>query len=337
LHQWDELDSDLVPEANLSMVRKIYLCTYFDFDYLPKGLALYYSIKRYHNNFELYILTFDNQTFNFLDNLNEKDIKLISIDEYNKCINTSINKFEDKKQYYFSATSNLCLYLLEHNPGIDILLYLDADVYLFNKLDSLYDEFGDASIGFTPHRVNPILRVLVKHYGKYNVGVNLFRNSETGLKCLREWKKDCDEWYPNKPGYPLKFFSDQIFLDSWVKKYEGAKIINNIGINLCYWNAANYKISKKNDIYFVDDKPLIIYHFSTLRKIDDDTWNSYSAFGLLSIKGILLEIYKNYIYHIESFGLNNRKSVIMNHKESIHKRLFHSIFKILYKENINIQ
>ena len=222
------------------MDNKKYICTYFDFNYLPRGLALYYSIKSFHKDFEFFVLTFDDESYIYLDNLKTENLNLISLSKYNSYIGTSSDRFTDKKQYFFSATPNLCTYLFDNHPEIDILVYLDADVYLFNSLDPLYNEFGNSSIGITEHRVNPLLKVFVKHYGKYVIGVNLFRKSEEGLKCLGEWKNDCESWYPGKPGYPLKFFSDQIFLDSWTEKYTGVKVIKHIGINTSYWNAANY-------------------------------------------------------------------------------------------------
>ncbi|MBK7627776.1 MAG: hypothetical protein IPJ16_11410 [Bacteroidales bacterium] len=269
--------------------------------------------------------------------MNDKNLTPISIDEYNTYFNTSILKFEDKKQYYFSATPNLCLYLIEKYPGINILLYLDADVYVYDSLNSLYEEFSDSSVGFCSHRLHPIIDLFTRSYGKYNVGVNLFRNSETGLKCLRDWKSDCDSWYPEIPGYKLKFFSDQIFLDSWPERYEGVKIIENIGVNVCHWNATNYKFTKQNERYFVNGEPLIIYHFSSLRKESDTIWNAGSIYAFVSIKKVLLEIYTEYVKLLESFGLDNMKMEKMTHKESLRKRVFHSVMKFFINEKIDLK
>ena len=309
------------------MSNKKYICTYFDQNYLPRGLALFNSLKRFHNDFVFFVLTFDDYTFNYLNQINENRIKLISIKEYNTYFKTSADSFRDRKQYYFSATPNICLYLLKEHPYIDILLYLDADVFLFNSLDTLYDEFGNSSIGLTPHRVNPLLKIFVKHYGKYNVGVNLFRNSEIGLNCLCDWKNECESWYHGKPGYPLSYFSDQIFLDSWDKKHKGLKVIENIGVNTCYWNAGNYKFRKIDAVYYVNKTPLIIFHFSSLVKESEIRWNTYSIYGLVSIKGILREIYQEYINRIESYGLNNMKREKIKHKDNLQKQIFTLIIK----------
>jgi hypothetical protein len=121
-----------------------------------------------------------------------------------------------------------------------------------------------------------------------------------------------------------------------MERYNGLRIIKNIGVNTSYWNAANYSFRKINDAFFVDGKPLIIYHFSSLRKENDTTWNAYSIYGLASVSNVLLEIYEIYIKHIESFGLNNKKWVRVNHKESLQKRIAHYILKFFINEKITV-
>jgi hypothetical protein len=316
---------------------KKFICTYFDINYLPRGLALFNSIKKYHDDFKLFILTFDDSTFNYLNSLNDDKIELISHQEYNSYFNTSIERFDDKKQYFFSSTPNLCLYVLRNNPEIDILLYLDADVYLFSSIEPLYEEFGNYSIGLTPHNIHPFLKYFVKHYGTFNVGVNLFRNDSIGIKCLEDWKSNCDNWYQGKPGYPLKFFSDQIFLDSWINEYDKIKVIENPGINLVYWNVVNYKLSREENYFMVNDQKLIIFHFSSLNKISSNKWKTNSKYGLVSVKNVLKEIYLEYINNIESYGLPNDIRVKLNHKDNLKKRIFNFIISPFFNELVTIK
>lgn len=314
----------------------LHICTCFDSNFLPRGLALYKSIKQFHNNFVFYVLAFDDTTSDYIKALNYNNIEVITPCSYNEYFNTSPDKYSDRKQYFFSATPNLCLYVLEKHPEIDSVLYLDADVYVFNSLDTLYEEVNGASIAFCSHRFYPLFDLLSKNYGRYNVGVNFFRNTETGLKCLHDWKADCDGWYPDKPGYPLKFFSDQIFLDSWCEKYDEIKIIENRGIDTAPWNIANYKISEHNESYYVGNDPLVIYHFSALKKISDNMWNGNTIFFFGSIRGSLMEVYKKYISEIESFGLNNSKISIITHSNSYLKKIFYFFMKFILNEIIYV-
>ena len=88
-----------------------HICTYFDYNFLSRGLALYNSIKRFHKEFKYYVLAFDQKTFDYLSNLKEENIIPISFETYNNYFDTSPEKYDDRKQYYFSATPNICLYI----------------------------------------------------------------------------------------------------------------------------------------------------------------------------------------------------------------------------------
>lgn len=311
-----------------------HICTYFDYNFLPRGLALYKSVKQFHDEYTFYVLCFDKQTHTCLSSIQDKYLVPISIETYNEYFNTNPDKFEDRKQFFFSATPNLCIYIFESFSNVESLLYLDADMYVFNSLDPIYEEVEDKSIGICSHRFHPLFDRLSKNYGRFNVGVNYFKRDEEGLKCLHDWKSDCDSWYPGMPGYPLNFFSDQIFLDKWPKKYNNLVVIENIGVDVAPWNIANYKFMEKNNTYFVNDKPLIIYHFSTLKKINENSWNGNTIFYFGSIKGTLLKIYKEYINKIESFELSNAKVSLLSHKNSILKRLFYFVMRIFLNETL---
>ncbi|MGE0088139.1 MAG: glycosyltransferase [Bacteroidales bacterium] len=311
----------------------IHICTYFDFNFLPRGIALYNSIKKFHSEFKFYVLAFDTETYDYLTNLNDSRIVPISFQTYNSFFNTSIDNYEDKKEYYFSATPNICIYLLNQYPDIDILLYLDADVYLFSSLEPLYNEFGNNSIGICPHRLHPLVKLLTKNHGIYNVGVNLFRNNSVGKKCLNEWKLECESWYKGKSGYHLNYFSDQIFLDKWPERCSEVKVIQHIGIDVAPWNAANYKFRKENNILYVNDYPVIIYHFSSLKRIAEKKWNANTIIYMATVKSVLLEMYISYIKEVE---LNDRsdKFATIPLSKSLWKRIFYWVMQIFLNEKI---
>ncbi len=313
----------------------IHICTYFDFNFLPRGIALYNSIKKFHSEFRFYVLAFDAETYDYLINLNDSRIVPVSFQTYNSYFNTNIDKYEDRKQYYFSATPNICIYLLNKYSEIDILLYLDADVYLFNSLEPLYYEFGNSSIGICPHRLHPIVKRLTKNHGIYNVGVNLFRNNSMGKKCLNDWKLECESWFKGKQGYYLNYFSDQIFLDKWPERYSEVKVIQHLGIDVAPWNAANYRFSKENKLFFVNDSPVIIYHFSSLKRIAEKKWNANTIIYMASVKSVLLEMYINYIKEVEINDRSDKFAVIQLSK-SVWKRIFYRIMQLFLNEKIRL-
>ena len=218
------------------------------------------------------------------------------------------------------------------------MLYLDADVFVFADLESIYKEFNGYSIGVCSHRHNRIVKKISNHYGEFNVGVNLFRNDVVGEKCISNWKKECDDWYPSKPNYPLTYFSDQIFLDDWPKKYKDYFLeIKNIGVNVAPWNAINYSFKKLNNKIYVNNKPLIIYHFSSLVLIEKNTWNTNGGYCFFRLNKALRNLYINYIHNVLSVNFKTESIVKLEFKGSIKKKIFHSLFGLFFNNKIKIK
>lgn len=315
-----------------------YICTYFDSNFLPRGLALYDSIKQNSASFKLFVLALDDECYNFLIDLNEKNIEVISLVDYTNFFGSNHkNKFKNEKEFYFSITPALCLYVIKKYSNIDILLYLDADVYLFNDIELIYSEIGKSSIAMCTHRLPWYIRLVSKNYGIYNVGVNAFRNDQEGNNCLNNWYKDCTEWIPNQNNYSLSFFSDQIWLDKWPELYTNIKIINNIGINVAPWNAQQYTFSIKNSKYFVNDLPLVLYHFSSLKKLNTIEWHGNTSYTILNISGKLLDIYKVYIQNILKYEYKTTTSMELKFNGSKIKMLAYNFFKIIHNHIIKVE
>ena len=313
-----------------------YICTYFNIDYLARGLALIESINSNNLDTIIYVLAIDEKVEIHLRN-KFNNVKVIKLDYYKNQNNITKSKYSDNKQFFFSITPNLCKMILAENKQIDILLYLDADVYVTSNITPIYDEFNNFSIGACSHRRNKFLELFSNKYGIYNVGVNLFRNDEVGRKCLSFWSKECNNWYPNKPGYNLPFFSDQIFLDNWPLKFKKNFIeIKNIGVNLAPWNAINYNYKFiKNNLY-VNKNKVIIYHFSSLIQQEKGVWNTNSGYAFFHLNKHLKSFYISYIKHILSFNFNTEKIVKLDFKGSIQKKVFHFIFKSIMNSKIKI-
>ena len=292
------------------MIKRRDIITYFDVNFLPRGMALLDSLEKNCDDFTLYILALDDEVVKYFKQLGKKNIQIITLEDYSLYFSIDKSKYKNKKEFYFSLTPAICLYVMRNYKDVDLLVYLDADVYLFNSIEILYAEIGNASIAMCSHRLPWYINLVSKNYGIYNVGVNAFRNDKEGIKCLEQWHEDCTTWTTNQVGYSLSFFSDQIWLDKWPKKYKNIKIIDHIGINVAPWNAIQYKYSEQNGNFFVNDKPLVIYHFSSLKEIEKDTWHGNTSFTIINITGYLEEIYKKYISNIKKYDLKKENDIV---------------------------
>lgn len=307
---------------------KRYFCTYFDSNFSSRGLALYQSLCQNSKDFILIVLALDESVKSEIEIYDH--IRILNLQDYFTRFNVDVSKYKTRKELYFSLTAGYCLFVMEQFPEIDILFYLDADIYFFNSVEHLFDEMGDSSIYITSHNVMPTLEKFMGYHGSYNVGINGFRNDSTGLKCIRKWKEDCDSWYIDQPNLSSPFFSDQIYLDKWPVEYTNIYISENPGINLAPWSIGQYSIKLINEKFYLGNHPVIAFHFSDLKRIGHTLWETNSGPHLFFMMLNRKKLYTSYLTVVEKYIAENRTT---NYVSLDHGR---SSFKSLIRELLNI-
>ncbi len=237
-----------------------HFCTYFDRNYLYKGLALYRSLARHCDVFTLWVLCFDQVTHDVLREMDLPGLRLIARTEFEKGDDALLAAQTDRTlvEYYWTCTPSLPLYILQNNPEIDVIGYLDADIFFYADPIPIYDELGNQSILIIGHRYRPEIEHLVK-YGIYNVGFLLFRHNDIGLQCLRWWRERCLEWCYNR--LEDGKMGDQKYLDDWPQRFEEVIVLQYKGGGVGPWNIANYELRCSDGQLWVDEVPLVFYHF----------------------------------------------------------------------------
>jgi hypothetical protein len=246
------------------------------------------------------VLCLDAASYTTLSHLGLAYINLIRLEDFEK---GDAELFEAKQnraliEYYFTCTPSLPLYILNNNPEVDLITYLDADLFFFADPKLIIDEMGDHSIGITGHRFPPAMRHK-EIYGIYNVGFLSFRRDENGLACLRSWRSRCIEWCYDR--IENGRFADQKYLDDWPSEFKGVAVIRQKGANLAPWNIASYNISTKQNSVWVDDDPLIFFHFHGLKKVHDRLYDpGLSPYNVKPTKIILKKIFASYMKTISN-------------------------------------
>lgn len=243
-----------------------FFCTYFDSAYLPRGIALYESLQRHCSSFTLWVLCLDEEVEARLAGLNLPGVVLVNttILEENIIGLGAARQNRSKAEYYFTCSPALPLYLLTSNRMIDVLTYLDSDLFFYSTPEPIFRELGSASIGIIAHRPTPGV-LAVDRYGVFNVGWISFRNDDIGLACLRWWCQQCLEWcYLKVEGGR---YADQKYLDEFPTRFGRVVIIEHPGANLAPWNIERYSITKRHGKITVNGKPLIFFHFQGLLEI----------------------------------------------------------------------
>jgi hypothetical protein len=71
-------------------------------------------------------------------------------------------------------------------------------------------------------------------------------------------------------------------------------VLQHKGANLVPWNVANYKIRKNKGYVWVDEKPLIFFHFHGLKKINAWLHNHNLALYRVKISPSVLRHFMHY-------------------------------------------
>jgi hypothetical protein len=214
------------------------------------------------------VLCFDDETYDILSHLGLPGMRLISEGDFEHGDTCLLEAKADRTrvEYYWTCTPSLPLYVLEHNPEVDVITYLDADLCFFYEPRSIYEELGDGSILIVGHRYAPEHAHLATTCGLYNVGLMAFRRDESALACLRWWRERCLEWCHVR--CEAGRFGDQKYLDDWPERFQGVIVLKNRGAGLAPWNLTQYQISFDVDVIKIDAVPLIFYHYHGFRYVN---------------------------------------------------------------------
>lgn len=241
-----------------------HFCTYFDSNYLLRGLTLYRSLLATGCTFTLHVLALDERTREILASLALPDLNCVSLNELEEWEPKLLVAKNNRKriEYYFTLSPILPLYLLAKHPEIDLVTYLDADLYFYRSPDAIFQELGDRSILITEHRFPDFLKEK-ESFGRYNVQYQSFRRDSQGQACLQRWRDQCLEWCYDR--LEDGKFADQKYLEEWPDRYDSLAILQHKGAGVAPWNWATYPMRLKNGHVEVQGEPLIFYHFHALK------------------------------------------------------------------------
>ena len=269
----------------------LYFCTYFDSNYLTRGLALYRSLVRHTMPFRLWVLCFDDLTHEILQKLALPQVHPILLADF-ECGDEQLLRAKGNRsriEYYFTCTPSLPLYILRNHPEVDVITYLDADLFFFSEPSPIYQELGGGSVLIIGHRFPPHLSHLETR-GIYNVGLLSFRRDDAALQCLHWWREQCLAWCYDR--VEERRFADQKYLDDWPTRFQRVVVLQHKGAGLAPWNVANYCLRMDNGQVAVDSQPLVFFHFHGFKQVRQWLYQP----GLVEYRVRADSLLKRYIY-----------------------------------------
>jgi GT2 family glycosyltransferase/tetratricopeptide (TPR) repeat protein len=249
-----------------------YYCTYFDRHYLIKGLALLNSLQLHSGgDFKLFVVCADELTRLLLTKLAIPHVITIPLHQLEQGDSALLAARQSRSlvEYYWTLTPTVILRILEQHHHIDVLTYLDADLYFFSSPAPIFEELGNHSILIHAHRFSPAQAHLGVDNGKFNVGLLSFRRDARGMEALRWWRERCIEWcYARSEAGKM---GDQMYLNDWPTRFKGVVELRHQGGGVGPWNHDRYvcRVDGRGQV-FVDDAPIIFYHFHSCTFVTPD-------------------------------------------------------------------
>ena len=272
-----------------------FFCTYFDENYLERGLALYASLKRHCREFHLDILCLDEGCRKRLAPLSLPECRIYSLADLETADKDLLTAKATRTifEYYFTLTPCLIRYLLPKIPEGEFLTYLDSDLYFYSDPEPVFEELQNRSIGIIPHRFPKELEHMNMH-GIYNVGWVTFRNDNQGQECLAWWRECCLRWCHDRIEGEL--YADQGYLNDWPSRFTNTVVIQHLGANVAPWNVGQYAIAKESSGVTINGHRLIFYHFHALCRITGNLFDSrLSKYAVDMNEGLRQHIYTPYL------------------------------------------
>jgi len=277
-----------------------HFCTLFDSGYLLRGLTLYRSLCKKDEKFRLYILCLDEVAYKIVSVIDIDNIIPINLKEIEEwdCDLIEVKKNRQKVEYYFTLSPLLPLYILRTINNVDIITYLDADLFFFNSPDVLYKEMNNNSTLIIEHDYSRDVEEKYSGHGKYNVEYLSFRNDKEGIACLERWGEQCKNWCFDRVENGL--YADQAYLNEWPTLYKNLVISKNKGAGLAPWNCNKYKFKINNSEIYVNEDKLVFFHFHGI-KILSNCFISQNlrSYGAKLSSDIKARLYRKYISEIK--------------------------------------
>jgi hypothetical protein len=270
-------------------------CTLFDRNYLDRGLALHRSLLKHCGEFQLHVLCLDAATLQALSALSlprTSLIRLETLEEWDPALRAARGD-RTLVELYFTAKPVLLGYLLEGNPGMSRIEYLDSDLYFFGDPQDAEQEYCLNPVALSPHDFDARNADRTR-FGLFNAGWLSVRGDAEGRRFVLWWRDRCVEWC--RMVVEDTRFADQKYLDRVPGLFPGAVAVRHPGMNLAPWNIGGRRVAPSAHGVRIDGRPLVFFHFHGLRQMKFGVFDSgLHDYGLRLSGSIRQDLYRPYL------------------------------------------
>lgn len=248
-------------------MKKVAVCTIIAKNYIALAKTLGDSLKAFHSITDFHVLVIDLFDMPFI---------YLELDQFILGLPTDLSTLSTEKFQQFACEYNLLElstalkpFYLEHLllQGYDKVIYLDPDILILQPLDHIFQALDTSNIVITPHLLDPIplddfypneINMLLA--GTYNLGFIGVAQSQETHRFLTWWGERLERYCVTAPSEGL--FVDQKWIDLVPGLFEKVQILTARGYNVAYWNLNARHLSERDNIYWVNNEPVVFFHFS---------------------------------------------------------------------------
>jgi hypothetical protein len=254
------------------------ICTIVAQNYIGSAVALMRSVREHNPEVSCHVLLIDEATrplpMEAITWTLGSDLGLIDYIQW---------AFKYRLVEFATALKARYLQVLFEKTEASVVIYLDPDMIVYSKLESIRLALIKSPIVLTPHLDTdypedgawPDFRLMANN-GVYNLGFIALHRSEIVDTMLDWWHLKLSEFCLMEPWNG--FFVDQRFMD-FAPALFPVEILKDVGCNVAYWNLHSRLLSKDNNLWLVNSQPLQFFHFSGFHLDKPDRLNIYNDVG----------------------------------------------------------
>jgi hypothetical protein len=271
-------------------------CTIVSPNYLPFARTLAKSYLQHHPKDIFFVLVVARSCEKTL--FHAEPFSAVMLEEIGLPNLDSIGMKYDILEFNTNVKPSFMKYIFD-NSSVDTLVYLDPDIYIYNRLDPVFDLLERANIVLTPHITSPIDDSKTPREqdfllsGTYNLGFIAVKRSSETRRMLDWWERRCLEQGYNETRTGL--FVDQKWMNLAPCLFEKVEQCKDPGCNMAYWNLHERSLANENSQYVVNGiSKLRFFHFSGVDINQADTLSKYTNRFDLQGRKDLVNLFSNY-------------------------------------------
>lgn len=237
-----------------------------------KLLALIHSLEQNAHAFKLSVLCADPLAYKVLKEFPHPHVQYEQLEDIEDDTLRKAKEDRTFHEYCWTLKPAFLLKILESSDA-DYLAHLDTDLYFYHDPEAIFAENPSAHLFLTDHMNSKRFYHFYELSGRFNTGFVGCRNTDVAKQAVTQWKENCLAHCTVEMDTEKKTYGDQRYVERWVDDFEGVHIVASKGANAAIWNIENYKLSVVKGDMYLDECPLLFYHFSAFTIIDENTFN----------------------------------------------------------------